>query len=536
MFNPEPEKYMPTPEDSNRIWDAIVIGSGFGGGTTAMVLSLAGKSVLLIERGPWAKRDESGHDESEIIIKKRYKWKEAVKLDKKGKYDNIDEDACVGGKSLFFGGVMDRFKIEDFRMRSNFPAVSSDDSTYVDWPISYDDLEPFYSEAEQLYEVSGDGNADKSASYRSKKYPYKSHPLGKLSAKLAKAGESIDFNPYPLPMALNFNNDSGGRPLCDTGKDMLCDMFLCMIMAKNDVSQMVLPQAVAKGVKILSNTLVVKILHEGREATGVEIVDCDTKKRRRLIAKTIIVSGGAVPSAKLLMVSGIESNGKGKKLIGRNLMIHCVGISGGLMLSSVNGDSVKIKQVGFNDYYHGNGVMEGHLGTIQGPQRAPVKLISERFPTPLKKTVEKIVHKYIASRMLNMIVITEDLPRESNGVYLTDTEDEYGVSMHEIRHNFTKRDIAARKILFKEARRILRRSGCFYTQNAKFKTLSHAVGTCRFGEDPDKSVLDVNCKLHGWKNLYIVDGSFFPTSSGMNPSLTITANALRVSREMLKSI
>ena len=138
--------------------------------------------------------------------------------------------------------------------------------------------------------------------------------------------------------------------------------------------------------------------------------------------------------------------------------------------------------------------------------------------------------------MLNLIVITEDLPRESNGVYLTDIKDEFGVYIHQIRHNFTKRDIAARKILFKEAKRILKRSGCFFTKNAKFKSLSHAVGTCRFGEDPDESVLDVNCKLHGWSNLYVVDGSFFPSSSGMNPSLTITANALRVSREIVKSI
>lgn len=520
FFNPKIEKYLPTLKEEGSLWDVIIIGTGFGGGTTAMKMAEAGLRVLLIERGSWVKRDLTSWDAKKILVQGIYKWKKPIEMNSRSKQDNLTEDTAVGGKSIFFGGVSTRLRESDFSMATLFPDVNSDGAKYVNWPISYTDLEPYYSEAELLYEIHGNGREDKTEPPRSIFYKYPPSPYTPLSDKLYNAGINLGLNPFYLPMAINYFNPNGRLECIKTNT---CDLFPCMIMAKNEVTQMVLPSAFEHGAKILHDTEVVKLEHNNSIVSEVVVRSLNGKKIKKLKAKHVILSCGAVGSASILMKSGITTKGKGSRYLGKNLMIHCSGLSAGLMKKRIERSSFHPKQIGFNDYYYGNEDLTGHLGTIQGHHNAPPEYVKAKVPWLLKGFAGKL-----ASRFLNLLVIAEDLPRIENRVEISIRKYRDGTPRIKVVHNFTPRDKLARKILIKKASKILKSAGCYVTKQITFKTLSHALGTCRFGEDPDESVLDLECKLHGWENLYVVDGSFIPSAGGVNPSLTITANALRV--------
>jgi len=520
FFNPTTDKYFPTPTEEDSLWDVIIIGTGFGGGTTAMKMSEAGLRVLLIERGSWVKRDLTSWDEAKILVKKIYEWKKPIEMKSKSKNDILSENSVVGGKSVFFGGVSTRLRESDFNMAELFSDVSSDGAKYVNWPISYTDIEPYYSEAELLYEIHGNGREDTTEPPRSINYEYPPSPYTPLSNKLYNAGKNLGLNPFNLPMAINYFNPNGRLECIKTNT---CDLFPCMIMAKNEVTQMVLPSAFEHGAKILTDTEVVELEHNDSKVSVVAVKSSNGDNIKKLKTKNVVLSCGAVGSAFLLMKSGITSTGKGSKYLGKNLMIHCSGLSAGLMKKRIERNSYHPKQIGFNDYYFGNGSWTGHLGTIQGHHNAPPELIKSKAPWIVKGIAGKL-----SSRFLNLLVIAEDLPRIENRVEMSSRKYRDGTPKIKILHNYTSRDKLARKILIKKASKILRSAGCYFTKQVTWKTLSHALGTCRFGSDPDESVLDIDCKLHGWDNLYVIDGSFMPTSGGVNPSLTITANALRV--------
>ena len=243
----------------------------------------------------------------------------------------------------------------------------------------------------------------------------------------------------------------------------------------------------------------------------------------KLKARYVILSCGAVGSAFLLMKSGITSRGKGSRYLGKNLMMHCSGLSAGLMNKRIEQNSYHPKQIGFNDYYYGDGNMTGHLGTIQGHHNAPPEYVRAKAPRLVSGIVKRLTPWF-----LNLLVIAEDLPRIENRIEIGSRINHDGTPRVKVVHSYTSRDIMARKLLLKRASKILKSAGCYFTKQVTWKTLSHAMGTCRFGDDRDESVLDIDCKLHGWENLYVIDGSFIPSSGGVNPSLTITANALRV--------
>ena len=328
MFNPKPAEYAPTPEELNQSWDAIIIGTGFGGGTTAMKLSEAGLSVLLIERGSWAKRDLTAWDEKEILVKGIYKWKNPTQINSGGGIEILTEETAVGGKSVFFGGVFTRLRESDFSMADLFPNVNSEEAKYVNWPISYRDLEPYYSEAEQIYEIHGNGGEDETEPPRSTNYMFPPSPYATVSKKLYNSGISLGLKPFYLPMAINYYNPNGRMECIKTNT---CDLFPCLIMAKNEVTQMVLPSAFESGAKILHETEVVKLEYNNSTVSGVEVKSSSGNKIMKLKARYVILSCGAVGSAFLLMKSGITSRGKGSRYLGKNLMMHCSGLSAGLM-------------------------------------------------------------------------------------------------------------------------------------------------------------------------------------------------------------
>jgi hypothetical protein len=223
----------------------------------------------------------------------------------------------------------------------------------------------------------------------------------------------------------------------------------------------------------------------------------------------------------------LERENPAGHLVGRNLMRHCNAIVFGIFPGRVNPRRQFHKQIGIHDFYFGHPLVHtprGKLGTIQQLQTPPAALVKDELPRAFGRFVDPAVE-----HLTGLLVMAEDQPQFRNHVRVDWRErSEFGLPQLTIDHRYTQRDEYARDALVRQGKRIFRRAGAPVSYVHQIKTFSHAVGTVRFGEDPSTSALDPNCRYRGIDNLYVVDASFMPTSAGLNPSLTISANALRV--------
>lgn len=506
-------------------YDAIIVGSGFGGATVAWKLARAGSRVLVLERGPWVRRDESAWDAHAILIERRYRSATPYEVDERWGRALTYPDEAVGGKSVFYGGASFRMRRQDFRGAERFPRSVLDEGPPLDWPITYDELAPYYGEAERLLGVAGVAGADPTLAADDGCYDARPPAYGTVARRIAEAGARLGLKPFPIPLAINYHHDNGrfGCQRCLT-----CDQFPCQIGAKNDLSVTLLPAAVQDGVEIRDRTVVTRLVLAGGRVRGVECLNLANGERSIVRGDLVVVAAGAIASAVLLQVSGVHHAAAAGNLVGRYLMRHCSGIAIGMFPFPTNPEGRFHKQVAFSDFYFGRDGAKPHgpWGLIQSLQTPPSEYIvrASPYPPPLGHIGARTV-RYQSY----LLVLAEDLPQARNFVRPHPRRrDPYGVPIPQVFHRYTRRDLAARKGLWREARRILRAAGAWLVVRMPIHTYSHAVGTCRFGADPATSVLDPWCRVWGVPNLFVVDGSFMPSSSGVNPSLTIAANGLRV--------
>jgi choline dehydrogenase-like flavoprotein len=514
-------------------FDAIIIGTGFGGSMTAHVLVHAGLRVLMLERGDWLERGPHNWEPSGILDLSPNYTTEAGYQQLGEKNGTASVLFCVGGLSVYYGGVSLRLREQDFHEN---PEVSAGSGGR--WPYGYDDLEPYYLLAERVLGVAGDStetgdqdgvSRDPTAPRRSAPYPYAGAPLSHTSSLIARAALQLGLHPFQLPLAIN-RNTSNGRPACVAC--MTCDAFPCAIGAKNDMASAVLPPLIARGLRIETNVIAARLVESGARIERVECVDRGTGESRVFRADQYIVSAGSLGSAHLLLASELQHRNPGGVVVGRYLMRHCNGIIYGLFGSPPNPAQEFHKQLGIHDFYLGDGARRapaGKLGSIQQVHSPPVGLALTRVPRALHRPVPPLI-----DRTTGLLVIAEDQARFENHVTLDAREcDPFGLPRLVIHHRYTKRDRAARAALLRRARQVLRQAGArlFYVHT--IHTFSHAVGSLRMGEDPRTSALDHACRFRGIDNLRVLDGSFFPASGGLNPSLTIAANALRAADLMV---
>jgi choline dehydrogenase-like flavoprotein len=510
----------------------VIVGSGFGGAFSAHRLARAGRDVLVIERGAWPVRDDSCWDEVRLHLEDpMYRGPTPFEVDQsgKGKVEEVWPDETVGGQSVFYGAAAYRMREEDFRGAPVPGTAERDPSTA--WPIDYGGLEPYYQQAEVMQGVAGLAGEDITEPARGAPFPQDAPDLTGPSERMWKAAEAAGLHPARIPLAINFDGEHGRGQcvLCST-----CDHFACKVEAKNDVSVAVLPGAMEAGTRVVANTRVVRVLSDGHRATGVEVVDQRTGDRWTVEAEHVVMAAGALGSPHLLLASGIRGEGRGNDLLGRNLIRHINCIVSGAGPRASNPDKIFHKMVAIPDFYFGgSGDTDGPpgpWGLIQEIQTPGPGVLRANAPFGLK-TAAVVLSRYL----VNLLCISEDQPQPSNRVSLDDSRtDELGMPRMTIHHRYAPRDIAARNALAKEARKILRKAGVIPLVTIPVVSFSHAMGTCRFGSDPDTSVLDPECRLWGWDNLYVVDGSFMPTGGSVNPSLTIGANALRVADGILR--
>jgi choline dehydrogenase-like flavoprotein len=512
---------VPTADvDPRSQYDAIVVGSGFGGAMVAHTLVQAGLDVVMLERGDWVTRGpHNWDDDGSLDLTPTATSEPPYRAVVGGNRELVGLYSCVGGPSVFYGGVSLRLREADF---SADPDIVADSG--AQWPYRYADLEPYYTRAERVLDVAGELGADPTEPPHSEPYPQAPDGLSDTSRTVEQAARELGLCPFRLPLAINYRTNTEQRRCiaCTT-----CDTFACAIGAKNDLATRVLPPLLARGLRIETNTVCTRLHHERGRVQRVECHHKPSGTSRSFRAPVVVLAGGALGSPHVLLASELDRVNPAGHLVGRYLMRHCNAIVFGVFAHRPNRDRRFHKQLGIHDFYFGHPRVAsppGKLGSIQQLQTPPIGLVRAELPQLLGRPAGPVVE-----HMTGLLVMAEDQPVASNGIGVDwEHRDEFGLPQATITHRYTHRDRAACRALVAQAKRILRRAGAVAWYVHHIKTFSHAVGTTRFGTDPETSTLDPDSRFRGIDNLYVVDAGFMPTSAGLNPSLTISANALRV--------
>ncbi len=490
-------------------YDFIIIGTGMGGGTLAYALRESGAKILLLERGDFLPQEAQNWQVDAIFKENRYKPAENWIDASDGRGFKPGVHYTVGGNTKVYGAALPRFRVEDFN------AIEHEGGTSPAWPISYADLEPYYNIAEELFFVHGKAGGDPSEPPRTQPYPHPAVPHEPYVATLIAKLRAQGLHPYCLPMAVDLR--SGGRCIrCKT-----CDGFPCMLHAKGDAEICCLRPALAQdNIELWTNSLARRIL---TDASGARAAAVEVERGGEMLtvsADRIIVSCGAVNSAILLLRSLNSHHPKGlgnsSGLLGRHYMMHNNTAMTAVAPLKTN-PTVFQKTMAVNDFYFGDDDFKWPMGNIQALGKLQAGMLSAAKPY-----LPKPLLTAMAKRSMDWWVMSEDLPDRKNRVFLGPSG--------EVKVQWKPNNRVAHQQLIRRAIRMMRRAGYsfVFTETLGIETNSHQCGTARFGTDPAKSVLDPFCRSHDVENLYVMDSSFFPSSTAMNPALTICAQALRV--------
>ncbi len=501
-------------------FDTIVIGSGFGGVMAAYPLVMAGERVLMLERGDWVERGPHNWEiASAHELSAHYCPDDPYRVDDARQPRSGGSFHCVGGPSVFYGGVALRLREEDFA-----PGAPIVGDSGAEWPFGYAELAPYYDWAESLLGVAGDDSGDPTAPARDAAYPQRPAPFTPPAQRMAAAARRLGLNPFPLPLAINYSasDERSGCELCCT-----CDGFACAISAKNDLATGVIPRLQALGLELRAGTAAVQLTVSGSRVDGVVVVDRNSGQTETLRTSRVILAAGTLATPHLLLASGLDKHSTAPDAVGRYLTRHNNLLTLGVFARRPNPGRDFHKQVAIHDFYFGAPGVDpkiGKLGCIQQITAPGPDFVRKILPPPIG-----LIASIGVPHVLGLLSIAEDEPREANRVWVDrNAHDSLGLPTLHIRHRYTARDKAAGRALVSQSRRILREAGALFSIVHDLRSFSHAVGTVRMGPDERTAPIDERGRYRGLDNLYVTDGSTFPTSGGVNPSLTIAANALRI--------
>jgi choline dehydrogenase-like flavoprotein len=509
-------------------YDVIVVGSGAGGGTLAHRLAPSGKRILLLERGDWLPRELENWLAQSVFVENRYVSPETW-YDAKGKPFQPQIHYFVGGATKLYGAALYRLRREDFGELRHHDGISPA------WPISYDQLEPYYTQAEQLYQVHGARGEDPTEPPASGDYPHPavSHEprIQQLSDDLAAAG----YHPFHAPCGILL--DESNPPYSTCIRCANCDGFPCPLHAKSDAEVIaVRPALEHPNVTLLTGAKAVRLDTNEAGTVVTEVVVDHDGELQTFAADLVVVSCGAANSARLLLESTSDRhpNGlaNGSDQVGRNFMFH--DSTAVLALSREENPTVYQKTLGLNDFYFGADDFDYPLGNVQMVGKSQAPMFRGEKPVETKLAPQWSLER-IARHAIDFWLSTEDLPRPDNRV----TVDRDG----KLTLSYAETNVEARKRLYANVKAIVgdldMNPGHLVHRFAYMKNeipiagCAHQAGTCRFGTDPADSVLNTDCRAHEVDNLYVVDTSFFPSIGAVNPALTAMANALRVGDHLL---
>lgn len=476
----------------------------------AYALADTGKRILILERGDFLPREDKNWDPDFIFTQRGYQIEEEW-------LDPNDEPYLpmafyrVGGNTKVYGAVLQRNRPEDFG------ALRHDGGVSPAWPVDFTEMEPYYLMAEQLLHIHGEAGEDPTEGPRSAPYPFAPMPheprIQTIADQLAERG----FTPFHNTLALNRDTRVPQRRPCI--RCPTCDPYPCMLDAKRDAEvAFVRPALRHDNVSLWIGAYVRELQSRGRTVTRV-VVEREGKTEE-LTADTVIVSGGAVNSAALLLRSAPGGLANSSGLVGRNLIKH--NQTGIVAVAPEPNPTIFQKTLGVHDYYFGSPEHDYPLGAIQLTGKAPWQRLRQMADGDLPEAALR----YMAAHSVDWWFTSEDLPDRDNRVEWKNGKIKFNYRPNNRRAHFQLQEIFTRT---------LRELGfyLFMKKTMELETVWHQGGTCVFGEDPVTSVLDRYCKAHDLDNLYVVDASFQPSMGAVNPTLTIVANALRVA-EYLK--
>ncbi|MEM6610795.1 MAG: GMC family oxidoreductase [Cyanobacteria bacterium P01_C01_bin.72] len=491
----------------DRFYDVIIVGTGAGGGTLTRKLAEAGKKILVLEQGDFTQKESSELVEDELFKKEDYHAPEQW-YDREGEPFFPQAKYCVGGNTKIYSGALLRLREKDFEQVQHQEGISPA------WSLKYEDFETYYTEAEKLYQAHGKAGDDPTEPIRSEDFPLppveRIPQIKELSDRLMQYG----LHPAYLPIGIG---DEGRTDSEDTG---------------------VSPAIKAGGDVTLKTSAKVVSLHTNPAGTEVKGVQVEINGQSYLfMAHIVVLSCGAINSAALLLRSANAKYPNGlansSDLVGRNLMKQLMTVI--LQQSPKPNDGLFQRSVQINDFYWGDKDFPYPMGHIQDAGGLLQDVIFSESP-PILSIAAKLMPgfglKKLAKNSVGWWLQTEDLPDPKNCVYLKGEK---------VYLDYTPNNLEAHDRLLYRWQETLKATdkksrGIHPYGATPIQVVAHQCGTCRFGEDPQSSVLDLNCRTHDIDNLYVVDSSFFPSSAAVSPMLTVIANALRVGDKLIERL
>jgi len=495
----------------DQIYDVIIIGSGAGGGTLARKLAPTGKKVLVLERGELVYKESSELTGTEVFKKEQFHGTEPW-FDENGEPFYPQTNYTVGGNTKIWSGVLMRMRERDFE------AVPHHDGLSPEWGLNYNDFEPYYTEAEKLYQVHGKLGYDPTEPKHSEDYPFAEVEHDPLMQGICDALITQGIHATNLPIGLG---DFGRTDSEDTG----------------------ITPAIASSNVTLKTSAKVLWLHTNPSGTEIRGVEAKVGDQDYLfLGHIVVLACGAINSAALLLQSANEKHPHGlanrSGQVGRNLMKQTMSVVVQLANNPHSGSFQRTVSV--NDFYWGDKDFEYPMGHIQNSGGILQDVLFSEAP-PILSAVARVVPNFglrqLATRSLGWWLQTEDLPNPNNRVHFVGDK---------LRVEYKPSNVEAHDRLVYRWIDILKQAESAqpnqFNRNAHprsdmpIQVLAHQCGTCRFGADPETSVLDLNCRTHEIDNLYVVDSSFFPSNPSVSPGLTVIANALRVGDRLIERL
>lgn len=549
-----------------------VIGSGAGAGPIISELSKAGHKVIVLEKGPWLKTEDYSKDEismtrRDVVTPKLIDEPNVIEFQKlngewKGKPNykggqNFWNGNVVGGSSNFMSGYFHRMKPNDFKLLSNYGPIKN--SNVVDWPINYEDLEPYYDKVEKEVGVSGRIINHKFQEPRSSDdFPYPPLAENYVSELLDKSANKIGFELMPIPRAI-LSQTKDDRNACYYSN--FCGSYACNSNAKGSSRAALINQALeTENVELLSLSKVFHLETNGKgriikahyhSADGID---------RFIEADIFVVAAQAIETSRLLLLSKNKefpnglANNNGQ--VGKNLIFSAGGVGGGIIdyseFSEQEAHKLNMPGVFVNRSLHQFYEIEKNNSKIKG---GIIDFLFEHA-NPIGKCIrnkwnddntllfgeeyqKKLLHYFTKQRKLKFEIFIDWQPNDNCFVSLDpEVKDKWGDAVARLRVKSNSHDIEIGKILAEKGEAILKELGCknIYSNISSNPPPNLQAGGCRFGTDPNTSVLDINCKAHEVENLYITDGSFMPTGGSVTYTWTIYANSFRVAEYLINSL
>ena len=558
----------------NTDFDVCIVGSGAGAGPVALTLSEAGYSVVVLEKGPWFTEKDFYKDElasnRQGVYTPNLNDEQHVIEESDGHGGWVSESTsvsgwdfwrgcCVGGSSNFMSGFFYRLKPEDLHLLSTFGPF--DGANIVDWPISYDDLEPYYTKVESVVGISGRVVQHPNLEPRSTRdfpfFPTLEHPFSEWFDAVC---QEMGMYPLPTPRAV-LSQGAMKRRGCEYSG--WCGSYGCASGAKGSARAALLNPALETGrCEIRPHAKVYKLTSNSQgRVIAAEYYDRDGKPQE-VDAKIFVVACQAIETSRLLLSSSGPLHEKGLAnntgQVGKNLIFSAGGIGGGDFVYEKL-DSLKTDYLKFQGLFVNRGIQDWYF--IDDPaweKRQKGGTIDFLFehPRPIGKAKEQklddegnliwgapfkraLKSYFTTKRRVKFETFCDWLPTDNCFVSLDSRViDKWETPVARIRVGYHPHDIKVGKYLGERSKTILRAMGAenIYSNVSGSPPSNLVAGGCRFGKDPEKSVLDPDCRAHDVENLYVTDGSFMPTGGSVPYTWTIYANAFRVADKIVKHL